>query len=342
MQKVVYVIPKTKIGGAESLFNEIDQGDYDGIDLYKYDLNIQTNNPYIYLSSLVKFLLFIKKNKIDFVISSLWKSHLISFFVCIFSNIKSIPFIHSSSFFNFYDRFFTNLLLYSSKACIVDSNKSCDFVESKFKHIDVFKVSTHIKFKNYSSTGKNYLSLDKDLLRFIFLGRICDVKRIDKSIALLNNLVQHQIDVVFDLFGPIEVSHSKIKKWEDSSNFKINFNSPLERNQIPHILRGYDFYIQLSDIEGMAMSVIESMSLGLIPLVTKVGEISNYCEHGKNSLCYDKEDSVGSISENFLEHLSNLNNLNSMSKNAIQTSKTYLDFKIDFILKIRKAANSYV
>ena len=31
-----------------------------------------------------------------------------------------------------------------------------------------------------------------------------------------------------------------------------------------------------------------------------------------------------------------------MSKNAIQTAKKYLDFKIDFILKIKKVVNSYV
>lgn len=342
MHKVVYVIPKRKIGGAEILFNEIDQHNNDEIDLYKYDLNIQTNNPYIYLSSLVKFLFFIKKNKIDFIISSLWKSHLISFFVCIFSNTKSIPFIHSSSFFNFYDRFFTKLLLNISKTCLVDSNKSHDFITSSFNRIEVFNVSTHIKFKDVFPNEKKYLTLDNKSLRFIFFGRICDVKRIDKSISLLNKIVQHQINVVFDLYGPIEVSHSKIKKWENSSNFKINFKSPLERNQIPNLIRGYDFYIQLSDVEGMAMSVIESMSLGLIPVVTKVGEISFYCEHGKNSLSYDKEDSVSFITDNFLGHLSNLNNLNSMSKNAIQTSKKYLDFKIDFILKIKKVVNSYV
>ena len=64
MHKVVYVIPKRKIGGAEILFNEIDQYKNDEIDLYKYDLNIQTNNPLIYLTSLVKFSLFIKKIKL--------------------------------------------------------------------------------------------------------------------------------------------------------------------------------------------------------------------------------------------------------------------------------------
>ena len=100
MQKVVYIIPQNKIGGAEVLFNEIDEQKNDEIELYKYDLNIDTKNPFIYLNRLAKFVIFIKKNKIDFIISSLWKSHLISFLACIFSDSKSIPFIHSSSFFN--------------------------------------------------------------------------------------------------------------------------------------------------------------------------------------------------------------------------------------------------
>ena len=38
------------------------------------------------------------------------------------------------------------------------------------------------------------------------------------------------------------------------------------------------FFIQLSSYEGMAMSVAESMQLGLIPLVTNVGQIKIYCK----------------------------------------------------------------
>ena len=131
------------------------------------------------------------------------------FFTCI-SKTKSIPFIHSTSFFNFYDRFFTKSLLYISKSCLVDSSKSHDFITSSFNHIKVFNVSTHIKFNNDFTYEKRYLSLDNKSLRFIFLGRISDVKRIDKSISLLIKIVQHQIDVVFDLYGPIEVSQNKI------------------------------------------------------------------------------------------------------------------------------------
>ena len=34
------------------------------------------------------------------------------------------------------------------------------------------------------------------------------------------------------------------------------------------------------------MSVLESMQLGLIPIVTDVGEIKNYCVHNHNSIIF--------------------------------------------------------
>ena len=34
------------------------------------------------------------------------------------------------------------------------------------------------------------------------------------------------------------------------------------------------------------MSVVESMQLGLISIVTNIGEIKNYCIHGQNSLIF--------------------------------------------------------
>ena len=45
------------------------------------------------------------------------------------------------------------------------------------------------------------------------------------------------------------------------------------------------FFVQLSSYEGMSMSVSESMQLGLIPIVTNVGEIKIYCKR-KYLPCY--------------------------------------------------------
>ena len=47
------------------------------------------------------------------------------------------------------------------------------------------------------------------------------------------------------------------------------------------------FFIQLSHHEGMAMSVVEAMQFGLVPIVTNVGEIERYCIDYKNSIIYE-------------------------------------------------------
>ena len=64
-------------------------------------------------------------------------------------------------------------------------------------------------------------------------------------------------------------------------------------NEIKKYAAKSSFFIQLSSFEGMAMSVSESMQLGLIPIVTKVGEIKIYCKNLHNSLIFkENEDEV--------------------------------------------------
>jgi glycosyltransferase involved in cell wall biosynthesis len=64
----------------------------------------------------------------------------------------------------------------------------------------------------------------------------------------------------------------------------------------------------------MAMSVVEAMQLGLVPLVTPVGEIKNYCRDEVNAILIDDEDSsVKSI----LNLLDNKNAFEKIRQNTI-------------------------
>ena len=51
------------------------------------------------------------------------------------------------------------------------------------------------------------------------------------------------------------------------------------------------FFLQLSTLQRMGMSVVESMQIGLIPIVTKVGEIKYYCSNS-NSIEYTSNSAV--------------------------------------------------
>ena len=42
----------------------------------------------------------------------------------------------------------------------------------------------------------------------------------------------------------------------------------------------------------MAMSVVEAMQLGLVPVVTPVGEIRNYCRQGENAILIQSDEAA--------------------------------------------------
>ncbi len=85
----------------------------------------------------------------------------------------------------------------------------------------------------------------------------------------------------FYIFGSDDSELAQISKTIKACR-AVRIFGPVSINQIIELSASYDYYLQLSDFEGMAMSVVEAMQSGLIPIVTPVGEILNYIEDGSN------------------------------------------------------------
>ena len=92
--------------------------------------------------------------------------------------------------------------------------------------------------------------------------------------------------------------------------FNGTSNNPEILDELLKLIRKYaknaSFFIQLSSYEGMAMSVSESMQLGLIPIVTNVGQIKIYCKNLFNSLTYHDNEKEVINKEKALEIFSNM------------------------------------
>jgi glycosyltransferase involved in cell wall biosynthesis len=88
----------------------------------------------------------------------------------------------------------------------------------------------------------------------------------------------------------------------------------------------------------MAMSVVEAMQLGLVPVVTPVGEIPRYCLNGLNSIIVsDDERAV----EDVLLALNKAETFQSLRRNAIATwdeIPVYKDSVIEACLALGRAA----
>lgn len=334
--KVLYIIPLVKIGGAEVVFESLDKLDNANIDIIKIDLSISKNFIIYYIRAFFIIFKLFKNNNFDFVISSLWKSHFILFFTNFFFNVKLVPFIHSSNFFNKFDAFFSKWILKRSFAVIVDSKSVLESISKYVLHDRIFVVSMRT---SKSSVRKFYQGFNRNL-RFVFLGRVSESKRLDKSLMFLEKL-QVKLPcyaLSLDIFGPLEGKYYStfFKNYQNKLNFSVNLHGSIENKFVHDKLIEYDFYLQFSDVEGMSMSVMDAMSVGLIPIVTNVGEIGNYAVDNVNSLLIEKDDQVDLVVDKLLVLLTASKNIFRISNNAFKTFESSNLFKDDILLVINK------
>jgi glycosyltransferase involved in cell wall biosynthesis len=126
---------------------------------------------------------------------------------------------------------------------------------------------------------------------FIFWGRLNAQKGLDRALSLFATLARHRQDARFTIIGPdggME-DHLRERVAELGLHDHVVFKGRMRHEDIAGAASRASFYLQTSFVEGMAISVVEAMQSGLVPVVTPVGEIANYC-HDKDTAIFVYED----------------------------------------------------
>jgi glycosyltransferase involved in cell wall biosynthesis len=125
-------------------------------------------------------------------------------------------------------------------------------------------------------------------LKFVFWGRLTPLKNLLEAVDLISLLTDRHEDVSFVVIGPdagcLSALESKIQLL--GLKRQVELTGYRSQNEIAALAENASFFLQLSHQEGMAMSVVEAMQLGLVPVVTPVGEIANYCRHMENGIIH--------------------------------------------------------
>ena len=124
--------------------------------------------------------------------------------------------------------------------------------------------------------------------RLIYWGRIKHQKRIDRAIRLIAALAPAHPDVSLTLVGPDGGKLADIQQLAAELGVadRLTLEGPKSFDEITALAASHSLFVQLSDFEGMAMASVEAMQLGLVPLVTPVGEVARYCRDGENAIVY--------------------------------------------------------
>ncbi len=130
---------------------------------------------------------------------------------------------------------------------------------------------------------------------FVFWGRLIAAKGLDRALRVIGALRARGVAARFTIVGPDEGEGAALKAQAADLRIAdaVTFAGASDRAGIAQAAAEASFYLQPSRFEGMAMSVVEAMSAGLVPVVTPVGGIADYARDGENALVYDGDDAEG-------------------------------------------------
>lgn len=349
--KVFHIIPKIKSGGVETaVLSSIEKinlnHDMKVISIEKTDKKTLLKktlcfNSYIYNPILyIKFIWFIYKERPDVIVFSLWKSNLLGLLTLpiirlFHSKVKTATIIHNARYAHFMDKFVTKLSVKRVNKLFFDSKISKDFTEKNSARSGIV-LSFKIKDIEKKERGVN-----SSHFSFVFTGRISKVKNVDRAIFFIYALKSTGRDASFDIYGPDEGCWSDCLQLIKKLNLQdcVKYHGVAENDVIQKKLKNYDYYLQLSSNEGMAMSVVDAMQTGLVPCVTRVGQIQVYAENGSNAFLFDHErihvdEYLSARANDFINLFNNEDYYNHLSFKAAQTFITDSLYADDFESKL--------
>ena len=257
---------------------------------------------YLFPFKIPSIVRYINRFSPDIVVSSLWKGSLMGALLKKrMPGVRFCAFIHSTKFFHVLDAFCTGLALRRADEVFVDAVSTAEFVKARLTSAVQVKVVSFLTHPTPQSnprlgTGRK---MGETNVRFLFLGRIYRVKNLPVAIEVIRSLHEQGIRATLDVYGRAGEDYARSCEKVKALHLEglVTFKGEIDLRDRFALFKDYDFLIQLSAFEGMAMSVAEAMQNGLVPFVTAVGEIPHYAQDDKSALFAEIEnDRVAKIS----------------------------------------------
>lgn len=297
--KVLHVIPQDGIGGAEIAARSatIDEAAnvhvhamFNG--LYRGEGSLSnarlTGNPtrFAFSPASIRGVL-ARAREVDpqVMVFSLWRSF--GAFVALklrYPGRKFVTFVHNERTANLVDRVLTWLMRKGSDEIWVDSQATLDARLGEAEKARARIIS--LKLQRPQAAARSDVAP-----AFVYWGRLAAQKRPDRSVALLAAIARERPDASFVMAGPDHGERGRLEAQAKALGIadRVTIHGPVDHERIAELAREGRFFLQLSDHEGMAMGVVEALQHGLVPVVTRVGQMAVYCRDGENAVFYDNE-----------------------------------------------------
>jgi len=288
--KVIHLIPYDGIGGVEKAAASSEGAGNDRLRLERlfifenvYDRTgrLETFNPLAVWSAARRLV----RKKPDLVVASLWRS-LITMGLARLQGCRApmVLFLHNARDAHWLDRLITRFAVSRAIAVWADSSTT---LEERLE----FPINAPTRVISYLVAHRKPVrgEYPDPSPNFIFWGRLAKQKDPLRAVRLFAAIHSDFPNASFSMIGPDGGLQAELEAEIDRRGLggAVKLLGPMNRLEIEQVAAKSSFYLQTSLREGMAMSVVEAMQAGLVPVVAPVGEIKRYTVNGSTALWVD-------------------------------------------------------
>lgn len=174
-------------------------------------------------------------------------------------------------------------LIFTDKYCkIALSELEKQTLETKLNIKNVCILPSAIDVKEASGFIRTYQKKEK--LKLLFLGRISENKGIGFIYLALELLKKKKIKFQFTMAGMGAAEMKYVPKFKNLLNDDFVFEGSVFGEKKVKLLKESDVFLLPSFFEGLPIALMESMSFGMVPIITNVGSIKYLVTDGLNGI----------------------------------------------------------
>ena len=169
---------------------------------------------------------------------------------------------------------------------VVLSTLEAEVLKSRLKMKNIFVLPNCVNLEDARKFNRKLKTLAS--LRLLFLGRISEKKGIKYIYMALQLLKEKGIKFKFVMAGKGEEETIYIPKFKNLLGNDFQFSGVVFGQEKIKLLEESNIFLLPSFFEGLPMSLLESMSYGMVPIVTEVGSIKHVITNGVNGIFVKK------------------------------------------------------
>ena len=292
--RVLHIIPYDGIGGVEIAARSLPSGDHGPVRFGKLfiahraapgaaDETATWTGPKPSENAVANYLAglgHIRRDRPDLVIVSLWRSCILALLAkALMPRLRLVAFLHLPETVHLPDRILNALVMRLA------TDIWCDSATTLAARVPG-SLRDRAQVISFLTARRAAVAPATPAPHFLFWGRLHAQKGLDVALDVFARVHERFPQARYTLIGPDMGARAGLEARARALGVAdaVRFTSPLPFDEIAAHAGRASFYLQASLTEGMALSVVEAMQLGLIPAVRPVGEIARYARDGHSAV----------------------------------------------------------